>query len=61
MTDKEIINLIIAQCNYSIRLVKENSDYFSDDFDYDMIEWFTTIRKLIMKLSNQNKKNNLKK
>jgi len=55
MTEQEIIDAIIQSCNYNIQLVKENEEYFSDDFDYDMIEWFSRIRKLIMKLSKLKK------
>ncbi len=55
MSDKEIIKAIIKSCDYNIQLVKENEEYFSDDFDYDMIEWFSRIKNLIMKLSISNK------
>lgn len=52
MTKQEAYSLIVAECNYYIKLVKDNPEYFSDDFDSDMIDAFTKIRKLILELSN---------
>ena len=43
---------IIGRCNYYIQLVKDNPEYFSDDFDYDMIEWFTFIKDTLLKYTN---------
>ena len=38
---------IVQQCKESILLVKQNRDYFSDDFDYDMIQSFENILNLL--------------
>ena len=46
------LTYIIGRCNYYIQLVKDNPEYFSDDFDYDMIEWFTFIKDTLLKYTN---------
>lgn len=46
------LTYIIGRCNYYIQLVKDNPEYFSDDFDYDMVEWFTFIKDTLLKYVN---------
>ena len=48
---KDLIN-VINRCNSLIRLVKQNPEYFSDDFDYDIIEWCKYIKKILTKYVN---------
>ena len=55
MTEKEIINQWIQDCNFYIQQVKSCSEYFGDGYDLEVIDYLKSLRNLFLKLSNQNK------
>lgn len=49
---QEDLKAVINKCNHRIKLVKQNPEYFSDDFDEDMISWFQFIKDTLSKYIN---------
>lgn len=46
---QEDLKAVINKCNHRIKLVEQNPEYFSDDFDEDMISWFQFIKDTLSK------------
>ena len=46
------LKAVINKCNHRIKLVEQNPEYFSDDFDEDMISWFQFIKDVLSKYVN---------
>lgn len=49
---QEDLKAVINKCNHRIKLVEQNPEYFSDDFDEDMISWFKFIKDTLSKYVN---------
>lgn len=49
---QEDLKLIITECNYYIREIKASPEYFSDDWDYDLIDCFRNFKKVLSKYVN---------
>lgn len=49
---QEDLKAVINKCNHRIKLVEQNPEYFSDDFDEDMISWFQFIKDTLSKYVN---------